>query len=238
MSEQRLQKILARAGVASRRSSEKLISDGRVSVNGVRVDQLGSKADPEHDVIALDGVPLTIAVPQVTIMLNKPCGYITAMSDDHGARCVSELVPCDEYPSLFPVGRLDKDTSGLLVFTTDGEWGNRLIHPRSHVAKRYLARVAEPPSPSALKALEEGIDLDDGMTAPAIACLSETDPCVVELTIFEGRKRQVRRMLDAIGHPVLALHRASIGGLELGDLDEGCYRELSSSEIAALERTS
>ena len=260
----RLQKFLARAGVASRRGSENLMTAGRVTVNGQVVTELGSKVDPLVDQVAVDGVPVRLEGGPVTIMLHKPAGYVTTMS---------ELVPTDRFPGLFPIGRLDFDTTGLLLFSTDGELGNGLLHPRHHVEKRYLALVNGKPTPEQLDQLEQGIQLDDGMTAPAKAALVEgaeakralsmlevppavpdhepngsvpspqraailrkrsQQRAVVRVVLREGRKRQVKRMLSAIKHGVLALHRDSFGPIELGDLPRGQWRELTPEEVAAL----
>lgn len=269
----RLQKFLARAGAASRRGSENLMTAGRVSVNGQVVTELGSKVDPLIDEVAVDGVPVRLAAGPVTIMLHKPAGYVTTMSDPQGRPTVADLVPTDRYPGLFPIGRLDFDTTGLLLFSTDGELGNGLLHPRHHVEKRYLALVNGKPTPEELARLEHGIRLDDGMTAPAKASLVdgaqakralamlEVPPAVpdhepngsvpspqraailrkrsqertvVRVVLREGRKRQVKRMLSAIKHGVLALHRDSFGPIELGDLPRGQWRELTPEEVAAL----
>lgn len=236
----RLQKFLARAGVASRRASEKLIEAGRVSVNGQVVTELGTKVDPEADEVRLDGAPVCKAAEAVTLMLNKPAGYLTSMKDPQGRPCVAQLVPLDEFPALYPLGRLDYDTTGLLLFSTDGELGNAVLHPSHHVDKTYRALVKGKPSEAALDRLRSGVVLDDGPTQPAEVRLAgrKGKNAYVEITIHEGRKRQVKRMCDAIGHPVLQLHRASFGPLELGDLPEGKYRVLSEQEVAALERAS
>ena len=269
----RLQKFLARAGAASRRGSENLMTAGRVTVNGEVVTELGSKVDPLVDKVAVDGIPVTLAAGPVTIMLHKPAGYVTTMSDPHGRHTVAELVPTDRYPGLYPIGRLDFDTTGLLLFSTDGELGNGLLHPKHHVAKRYLALVNGRPTPAELARLEAGIQLDDGMTAPAKASVVEGEEerralsvlevppavpdhepngsvpsaqraailrkrsqkrAVVRIVLREGRKRQVKRMLAAVKHGVLALHRDSFGPIELGDLPRGEWRELSAEEVAAL----
>lgn len=269
----RLQKFLARAGAASRRGSESLMTAGRVTVNGQVVTELGSKVDPLVDQVAVDGVPVRLEGGPVTIMLHKPAGYVTTMSDPQGRPTVAELVPTDRFPGLFPIGRLDFDTTGLLLFSTDGELGNGLLHPRHHVEKRYLALVNGKPTPEQLDQLEQGIQLDDGMTAPAKAALVEDaeakrvlsmlevppavpdhEPngsvpspqraailrkrfqqrAVVRVVLREGRKRQVKRMLSAIKHGVLALHRDSFGPIELGDLPRGQWRELTPEEVAAL----
>ena len=269
----RLQKFLARAGAASRRGSENLMTAGRVTVNGQVVTELGSKVDPLVDQVAVDGVPVRLEGGPVTIMLHKPAGYVTTMSDPQGRPTVAELVPTDRFPGLFPIGRLDFDTTGLLLFSTDGELGNGLLHPRHHVEKRYLALVNGKPTPEQLAQLEQGIQLDDGMTAPAKASLVEgaeakralsmlegppavpdhepngsvpspqraailrkrsQQRAVVRVVLREGRKRQVKRMLSAIKHGVLALHRDSFGPIELGDLPRGQWRELTPGEVAAL----
>ncbi len=163
----RLQKFLARAGVASRRAAEEFITQGRVTINGVVASKLGTKVDADTDTVCVDGREVRIIDATVTIMLNKPAGYVTTMSDPQGRPCVASLVPVDEYPSLFPLGRLDRDTSGLLLFSTDGELGNALLHPSRHVDKTYLALVEGTVSETALKLLRKGLPLEDGMTAPA-----------------------------------------------------------------------
>lgn len=236
MAEVRLQKFLARAGVASRRASEALISSGKVSVNGIVVSELGVKVDPENDVVTLDGEVVSLPLEKVVLMLNKPAGYLSAMSDDHGGRCVSELVPTGEFAGLFPVGRLDKETTGLLLFTNDGELGNALIHPRHHVGKTYLAWVEGKVDARTLEKLREGVMLEDGLTSPAQAHILEhaTKKTLVELTIYEGRNRQIRRMASAVGHPVLELERISLGPLSLGSLEVGAWRKLSVEEQHAL----
>lgn len=238
----RLQRYLARAGVASRRASEALITAGRVKVNGTTVSELGAKADA-GDIVEVDGERVMLPPDDFTIMLNKPVGYVTTMSDSHGRPTVAELIPLEDHPSLFPVGRLDMDTSGLLLFTTDGELGNALLHPRFHVDKRYIARVKGRVGQAELDELRRGVRLDDGMTAPAKArVLRESGPertggSVVELTIHEGRNRQVRRMLAAVGHEVSQLHRESFAGLSLGGLESGCWRELSAGELSKLRES-
>ncbi len=232
----RLQKFLARAGVASRRSSEKLITAGRVRVNGAVVTELGTKVDPACDEVLLDGAPVGLPESSHTLMLNKPAGYLTTMSDPQGRPCVADLVPVAEYPGLYPIGRLDFDTTGLLLFSTDGELGHALLHPSHHVSKTYRAKVEGLPKKADLERLAGGVRLEDGMTAPAEVALIDAgkEASVIELTIHEGRKRQVKRMCEAVGHPVLELHRLSFGPLALGSLGVGCYRELAPEELAAL----
>lgn len=236
VSTMRLQKFLARAGVASRRASEALITEGRVQVNGAVVTELGTKVNPACDVVLVDGEKVALEQQRVVLMLNKPAGYVTSMKDDRGRKCVADLVPTDEYPGLFPIGRLDFDTTGLLLFSTDGELGNGLLHPSRHVDKVYEALVKGRPDGKALRALCRGVKLDDGMTAPATCKVLKSAGVntLIELTIHEGRKRQVKRMCAAVGHPVLRLHRSGFGGLSLGDLKEGSYRLLSEEEIERL----
>lgn len=233
----RLQKYLARAGVASRRASEALIEQGRVKVNGQVVTELGTKVHPVHDEVRLDDVVVAPEARAVTLMLYKPAGYLTSMKDDRGRKCVSELVPCDEYPGLFPIGRLDLDTTGLLLFSTDGELGNALLHPSRHVDKTYHAWVKGHPEKRALDRLRKGIRLEDGMTAPAQVKVIDKHQreTRLQIVIHEGRKRQVKRMCEAVGHPVVSLHRERFGPLALGDLAQGSYRLLSDAEVVALQ---
>lgn len=233
----RLQKFLARAGVASRRASEQLIVQGRVAVNGSVVTELGTKVNPDTDIVTVDGDTVTLSKDQCVLMLHKPAGYLTAMKEDRGRRCVAQLVPTQQYPGLFPVGRLDFDTTGLLLFTTDGELGNALLHPSFHVDKEYRAWVEGRPNKSALIALRNGVKLQDGMTAPAQVSLVKQDAnrTLLSITIHEGRKRQVKRMCAAVGHPVVTLHRSKFGPLELGNLPVGKYRILNPDEVRALK---
>ena len=230
----RLQKFLARAGVASRRASEELIASGRVSVNGEVVREMGTKIDPACAVVELDGSRVILPEEHLVLMLNKPAGYLSAMSDAHGGRCVSELVPTDRFAGLFPVGRLDKDTTGLLLFTNDGELGNALIHPRHHVPKTYRALVSGQVGERALEALRSGVVLEDGPTQPAEVELLQPKHTLLEITIYEGRNRQIRRMGEAVGHPVRKLERIALGPLSLSDLEAGTWRLLSEEEHRAL----
>lgn len=235
MSEVRLQKILARSGAGSRRACEKLIEAGRVTVNG-RVAQLGQSADASVDDVRLDGKRITLPDERVVIALNKPCGYLSAMSDDRGRCCASELLPLERWPSLFHVGRLDADTSGLLLFTTDGDLGQALAHPSHEVQKEYVACVKGRVDEASLQRLREGVVLDDGPTAPAAAELLSCDGGVscVRLRIHEGRNRQVRRMMDAVGHPVRRLERTAIGGVRLEGIPQGGWRLLAADEVERL----
>lgn len=239
----RLQKFLARAGAASRRGSEDLMTARRVTVNGVIVTELGSKVDPLVDEVAVDGRVVRLADGCAYFALNKPRGFMTTMSDPEGRPTVADLFPTDAPAGLFPVGRLDFDTEGLLLLTTDGDLAQVLLHPRHHVVKAYLATVQGVPSPATLAQLRMGVELDDGMTAPAGAVLvsktgeasREAGRSVVELRIREGRKRQVRRMLGVVGHPVVRLARVSFGPIELGELALGSVRPLTQSEVTALK---
>ena len=228
---ERLQKILARAGIASRRVVEELIEDGRVVVNG-KVAELGQRADAEVDAIEVDGVLVGVRPDTVWYLLNKPAGVLSTASDPGGRPTVVELVPAE--PRVFPVGRLDADTEGLLLLTNDGEVTHRLTHPSFGVEKEYLAHVEGVPSRGALRALREGVELDDGITAPATA--SMVSPGVVRLVIHEGRNRQVRRMCEAVGHPVVRLVRTRIGPLVDTQLAPGEWRHLDQKEVRALER--
>ena len=236
----RLQRFLARAGVASRRGSENLMTAGRVRVNGQVVTELGSKVDPARDHVEVDGIPVVLGDAHTTLMLNTPAGYVTTMDDPHGRPCVASLVPVADHPGLFPIGRLDMDTTGLLLFTTDGDLAHALLHPSHHVDKHYVATVASEPDEAALEALRAGVELEDGPTQPAqVELLGKgRGGARVGISIHEGRKRQVRRMLEAVGHPVAALHRDAFGPIALGSLEEGRWRMLSEEETAALEEAS
>ena len=228
---ERLQKVLARAGLGSRRVCEDVIAAGRVRVNGERA-ALGRRVDPEADVVEVDGVPIGVAPGLVYFLLNKPVGVVTTADDPQGRPTVVELVPDD--PRVFPVGRLDADTEGLLLLTNDGSLTHRLTHPSFGVDKEYLASVQGQPTRGELRRLREGVELDDGPTAPAQVSL--VAPSLVRITIHEGRNRQVRRMCEAIGHPVERLVRHRIGPLTDKKLRPGQWRELTQDEVRALER--
>ncbi|MGH9121960.1 MAG: pseudouridine synthase, partial [Acidimicrobiales bacterium] len=227
----RLQKLLALAGLGSRRTAEELIAAGRVAVNG-EVAILGRRADPEHDRVTLDGVPLGVRPGLVYYLLNKPPGVVTTASDPEGRPTALEMVPAE--PAVHPVGRLDMATEGLLLLTNDGELTFRLTHPRFGVEKEYLAMVTGVPRPLALRRLREGVELEDGITAPAR--VSQVQPGALRITIHEGRNRQVRRMCEAVGHPVKQLVRTRIGPLTDRRLAPGEWRELTVAEVRALER--
>ncbi len=228
---ERLQKVLAQAGIGSRRVAEIYIDEGRVSVNGV-IARLGQRVDPERDVIEVDGSQIGVKAGLVHYLLNKPAGVVTTAQDTHGRPTVVELVPAE--PRVFPVGRLDADTEGLLMLTNDGDLTHRLTHPRYGVPKEYLAEVEGRPSRGSLRQLREGVELEDGRTAPAKIAL--VAPNLVRITIHEGRNRQVRRMCDAVGHPVVRLVRTRIGPLTDATLAPGDWRPLTQAEVRALER--
>jgi len=198
-------------------------------VNG-EVAVLGRRVDPDHDRVEVDGVPVGVRAGLVYYLLNKPTGVVTTARDTHGRPTVIDLVP-DE-PRVFPVGRLDQDTEGLLLLTNDGDLANRLAHPRHGVEKEYLVEVVGRPSDGAVRTLREGVELDDGRTAPAT--VSRPEPSVLRITIHEGRNRQVRRMCEAIGHPVERLVRVRIGPLRDPALRPGAWRELTAAEVRSL----
>ncbi|MEO6571211.1 MAG: pseudouridine synthase [Ilumatobacteraceae bacterium] len=225
----RLQKVLASTGWGSRRTCEELIAEGRVSVNG-EIAVLGRRVDPQTDLIEVDGAPVGVKPGLVYYLLNKPSGVVTTAKDTHGRRTVVDLVPSE--PRVFPVGRLDADTEGLLLLTNDGDLAHRITHPSHGVEKEYLVHVRGHLTAGELRRLRDGVELDDGVTSPAQA--SQPAPGVVRLTIHEGRNRQVRRMCDAIGHPVLRLVRTRVGPLTDRSLRPGDYRELSTGERRAL----
>jgi 23S rRNA pseudouridine2605 synthase len=231
MERERVQKVLARAGIGSRRHCEELIEEGLISINGVTAT-LGDKVDVEVDTVEVDGVPIAIAPGLVYYLLNKPAGVVTTAADTHGRPTVVELVPGE--PRVFPVGRLDQDSEGLLLLTNDGELTHRLTHPSFGVEKEYLAEVEGEPSRGALRRLRDGIELDDGVTAPAK--VSAVAPNLLRITIHEGRNRQIRRMCEAVGHPVVRLVRSRIGTLTDRVLKPGQWRELQTEEVRALER--
>jgi 23S rRNA pseudouridine2605 synthase len=227
----RLQKVLAGAGLGSRRAAEELIAAGRVRVNG-RVAVLGARVEPDRDLVDVDGVPVPVHPGHVYYLLNKPAGVVTTAADTHGRPTVVDLVPAQ--PRVFPIGRLDQATEGLLLLTNDGGLTHRLTHPSFGVEKEYLAEVEGRPSRGALRRLRDGVELDDGPTAPARASL--VAPNLVRITIHEGRNRQVRRMCEAVGHPVVRLVRTRVGPISDRRLGPGEWRALDTDEVQALER--
>lgn len=237
---ERIQKVLARAGFGSRRACEALITAGRVTVAG-RVAVLGDRVDPATVGLAVDGVPVPTRPGLVYHLLNKPAGVVTTAHDPQGRPTVVALVPAS--PRVFPVGRLDADTEGLLLLTNDGDLAQRLTHPSHGVEKAYLAEVEGVPTPATLRRLREGVELDDGPTAPARAVLVQAGSgpsprSALEIVVHEGRNRQVRRMCDAVGHPVRRLVRTRIGPLTDPRLPPGEHRALTPAEVRALYEAS
>ncbi|MFM7535304.1 MAG: pseudouridine synthase [Acidimicrobiales bacterium] len=226
---ERLQKVLAQVGFGSRRVCEDLIAARRVTVNG-EVAVLGRRVHPDQDAIAVDGVPVPTVPGLVYYLLNKPIGVVTTARDPQGRKVVVDLVPRE--PRVFPVGRLDADSEGLLVMTNDGELANRLMHPRHGTDKEYLVEVDGEPGPTALRRLRRGVELDDGPTAPAK--VTALGPSVLRIVIHEGRNRQVRRMCAAVGHPVRRLVRTRIGPIADRNLAPGAWRPLSAREVRSL----
>ncbi|WP_228509267.1 pseudouridine synthase [Curtobacterium sp. VKM Ac-2865] len=232
---ERLQKVIAAAGVASRRVAENLIAEGRVSVNGEVVEALGRRVDAEKDEITVDGVPVQIDTSRRYVLLNKPTGVVSSMLDERGRPDLSQYV--DKYEErLFNVGRLDAETAGLLLLTNDGALAHVLAHPSFGVAKTYVAKVAGNVNPATVQQLLDGVDLEDGRIAADKVRLLESSrgESLLELTLHSGRNRIVRRMFDAVDHPVLELVRRSFGPLHLGTLPSGRTRELSGVELGGL----
>ncbi len=231
----RLQKFIAECGIASRRGAEKIIESGRVYVNGDLVDFMGCEIEPETDIVELDGRVISRESKKYYIMLNKPKNYVTTVSDDLERPTVMQLVS-DIKARIYPVGRLDFDTSGLLIMTNDGDFANILTHPKHVVNKVYIARIDKPLDEAQLERLRNGIELDGIMTSPARAENIKRGQrgFEVKITIHEGRNRQVRRMLDAVGAKVMSLKRISVGSVTLGNLPEGKWRRLSDAEISKL----
>ena len=230
---ERLQKVIAYAGVASRRKAEQLITEGKVKVNGKVVRELGTKVS-SSDTIEVEGVKLE-KENKVYFLLYKPKGYISAVTDDKGRKTVVDIFKRHVPERIFPVGRLDYDTTGLLLLTNDGEFSYQLTHPKFKIDKTYVARVKGVPTIEGLKKLQRGIKLEDGKTAPAKVSMTSFDEkagkAICEITIHEGRNRQVRRMFEAIGTPVVKLKREKFAFLTLGNLNPGEYRELTKQEV-------
>jgi 23S rRNA pseudouridine2605 synthase len=235
----RLQKILSAAGVASRRTAEVLITQGRVSVNGQVVRELGSRADPARDDVRVDGRRVKVARSVRYVLLHKPEGYVTTRSDQYGRRTVMDLLGRDA-AGLYPVGHLDYDSAGLLLLTNDGDLAARLTHPRHEVSKTYHAVVSGTPGEAALRRLSAGIRLQEGLTAPAEVRVLKAyaargrDQALVEIVLREGRHRQVRRMCEAVGHPVLELRRVAMGPISDARLKPGAWRDLTEREVSRL----
>lgn len=235
----RLQKVLAAAGIASRRACEILISEGRVEVNGQVVMEQGKRVDPDHDVIRVDGSRIPPPRRHLYLVINKPRGVVSTMDDPEGRRTLSDLLEGKrpgKLNRLFHVGRLDTDTEGLLILTNDGDFGNKLAHPSYEVPKTYLVEVDGVVNPATVKRLRAGISLDDGPVKPTAVKLVSTagDRSLVKITLTEGRNRIVRRTMEAVGHPVRRLSRTGIGPVRLGTLKVGELRDLTRDELGGL----
>jgi 23S rRNA pseudouridine2605 synthase len=233
MAEIRLQKILAAAGICSRRKAEELIAQGQVAVDGVVVTELGRRVDPQLHTITCKGRPLAAPEEKIYLLLNKPKGYVTTTRDPQGRPIVLDLVKVVR-ARLFPVGRLDQDTSGALLMTNDGDFAQKILHPRYEIERTYRAQVTGRPTVEKLRELEAGIVLDGQRTWPArvrVIGRKGDAATIIEVIIHEGKKRQVRRMFDAIGHPVQELSRIAYGGLQLGAIAVGSYRRLSKRDL-------
>ena len=219
----RLQKFIALSGIASRRKSEELILQGKVKVNGIIVDTLGEKIDSDKDKVSIDGKIVKIETKKIYIMLNKPTGYVTTTSEQFNRPAVTDLVKNDISQRLYPVGRLDYDTEGLIILTNDGDLTYRVTHPKHEVDKEYIAVVRGVPDREEMKKFREGLNIEDYITAKAGIDIVKAmkSSCVLKITIHEGKNRQVRKMCEAIGHPVLKLKRVSVGNLQLGNLPIG-----------------
>ncbi len=230
----RLQKYLSECGVASRRKSEELISGGKVKVNG-KIAVIGDKVDPKKDKVSVFGKKVKAVEKTVYIMLNKPRGYITTMKDERDRKCVSELIN-DIGVRVYPVGRLDRESEGLLIMTNDGEFANLLTHPSKHIPKTYRVTIRPGITATQMKNFSEGMEIDGKTTLPAdIKIIEEQDNrTVVEVTLYEGRNRQIRKMFDALGIEVARLKRIKVGNIKLGMLKTGDYRELTADEVESL----
>ena len=235
MPEERLQKILAKAGLASRRNAEELIRQGKVTVDGKVVTEMGVRVDPEKQVVAFEGRPLRQEEEKIYLLLNKPRGYVTTLNDPQGRPIVTSLLS-GITSRVFPVGRLDFDTEGALILTNDGDFAERILHPRFEIQRTYQAEVRGLPTPEKIRLLEEGVELEGKKTWPAtVRIVAKTaTTTTLEITIHEGRKRQVRLMCQAIGHRVFALKRIAYGGLRLDALPIGKYRRLTPADLAQI----
>jgi 23S rRNA pseudouridine2605 synthase len=237
MAQERLQKFLSECSVASRRKSEELIREGKVRVNG-KIAQIGDKIDPKKDTVTVSGKKVVAVKQKYYIMLNKPRGYVTTMSDELGRKCVAELVQ-DVGATVYPVGRLDRDSEGLLLLTNDGAFANAVMHPRKHVAKTYRVTVRSNINDAQIQKLETGIDIEgDGRdTLPANVRVIEKSAArsVFEITIYEGRNRQIRKMCEQVSLDVIRLKRNAIGSVKLGMLKVGSWRDLTDDEVHRLQ---
>lgn len=235
---ERLNKILAISGITSRRRADELISSGLVTVNGLVEKRVGSKAVWGVDSINVDGHPVPDPPKKIYLLLNKPFGYVSTLHDPEGRPIIRDLVK-DVKERIYPVGRLDFDSSGLLILTNDGELAFRLMHPKFHIPRTYKVIVEGVISDKSVERLKKGVSLDDGPTNPARVRIIETQHgrSVVRITIFEGRSREIRRMCEAVGHKTLKLTRIGYGNLDLGDLKVGKYRHLKNVEVKALRKS-
>ncbi|MGO9379766.1 MAG: pseudouridine synthase [Dissulfurispiraceae bacterium] len=234
--EQRIQKIIAQMGIASRRGAEELIVEGRVTVNG-KTAELGAKADPGKDHIKVDGKLLTRREPKIYLMFNKPKGVVTSLSDPEGRPAIKDYLKAVRY-RVFPVGRLDYDSEGLLLLTNDGDFANALMHPSGKISKTYVVKVKGIISDDKIMKLKQGVRLEDGKSLPArVRFVRQAENnSWIEITITEGRKRQVRRMVEAVGHPALKLRRISFGSVKLSGLKIGELRPLAEKELLSLRK--
>ena len=233
----RLQKYIAMSGLTSRRKAEELILQGRVKVNGQVISQLGTKVDLEKDIVMVDDRVIHIENNKVYIMLNKPKGYVTTLKDKHSDKIVLDLIKGIR-ERLFPIGRLDKDTTGLLLMTNVGDLAFKLTHPKHVVWKEYIATVKGVPDNKKIQHLRDGVVIDGRRTSPAYVEVMKTekDSAVLKLKIYEGRNRQIRKMCDSIGHPIIELKRVAIGDIRLGNLEVGKWRYLTEKEIDYLKK--
>lgn len=232
----RLQKFMAKCGVASRRKSEEIILEGKVEVNGEIVTELGFKVDQEKDIVKIEGKILELEEEKIYIMLNKPTGFVTTVSDEFGRDTVIDLIS-DIEERVYPVGRLDAETSGLLILTNDGDTAYKVTHPKYEMNKKYIAKVKGWPTEQEIYDFRNGLEIEDYVTSKAkLKVLMTTKVgATLEIIIHEGKNRQVRKMCSKIGHPVIELKRVEVGKLKLGDLKEGTWRHLSNSEIDYLK---
>lgn len=235
MEEERLQKYMARCGVSSRRKAEELILNGCVKVNGAVITELGTKVNPEKDVVAVENKIISEAKEFIYIKLYKPEGYVTTVKDQFGRKTVLDLINIKE--RIYPIGRLDYNTSGLLLLTNDGDLANKLMHPKFHIYKTYIADVEGKISDKAIMKLKSGVKIEDYKTAPARVNLIKYNGSnsIVQISIYEGKNRQVRKMLQEVGHTVLTLKRISFGKINLADLKPGAWAHLSEEEIKFLK---
>lgn len=236
MEPERLQKYIARCGVTSRRKAEELILDGRVKVNGITVTELGTKVEPDRDVVTVYNKKISEVNKYIYIKLYKPEGYVTTVRDQFNRKTVLDLIDIKE--RIYPIGRLDYDTSGLLLLTNDGELANRLMHPKYHIYKTYAAEIQGQISGEAIGRLKTGVIIDGYRTAPAKVKLlkCEGSRSAVQISIYEGKNRQVKKMFDAVGHKVIKLKRISFGEITLGNLKTGLWTNLSNEEIQFLKK--